>query len=60
MPYEIRDEDGQLMRIVGRQEEAISILKSRTEWSFKCVKAKVTARKMKSMVDWSNFEEALI
>lgn len=54
MTYEIRDEDGQLMRIVGRQEEARQLIRSRAGWSFKCV------RKPVPQVDLSQFEEALM
>jgi hypothetical protein len=42
MSYVIRDEDGEVIRIVGRQEEAQAICMLRSGWSFKCVrKAKV-------------------
>lgn len=54
MTYEIKDEDGQLMRIVGRQEEARQIVNSRAGWSFKCVRNPVP------LVDLSQFEEALM
>lgn len=36
--YEIRDEMGDLMRIVGRLEEAKSIVAVRNGWSYKRVK----------------------
>lgn len=38
MSYVIRNEEGETMRIVGRQEEAISICSLRTGWTFKCVR----------------------
>lgn len=52
MSYLIRDEDGEVMRIVGRQEEAISLVGQRPGWTFKCVRKTVR-------VDLSQFEEAL-
>ena len=54
MSYIIKDENGETMRIVGRQEEARHIVKSRDGWTFKCI------RKPIKMIDWSQFEEALI
>lgn len=36
--YEIRDEMGELMRIVGRLEEAKSLVAVREGWSYKRVK----------------------
>ncbi len=36
--YEIRDETGDLMRIVGRLEEAKSLVAVRKGWSYKRVK----------------------
>jgi hypothetical protein len=36
--YEIRDEMGDLMRIVGRLEEAKSLVAVRNGWSYKRVK----------------------
>jgi len=36
--YEIRDETGELMRIVGRLEEAKSLIAVRKGWSYKRVK----------------------
>ena len=36
--YEIRDENGDLMRTVGRLEEAKSIVAVRDGWSYKRVK----------------------
>ena len=38
MQYEIRDETGELMRIVGRLEEAKSLVAVRKGWSYKRVK----------------------
>ena len=54
MSYLIKNEDGELMRVVGRQEEAMAICSLRTGWSFKCV------RKPFKKIDLSQFEEALI
>lgn len=51
MSYVIRDEDGEVMRIVGRQEEAISITGQRPGWTFKCVRKVVR-------LDLTQFEEA--
>ena len=50
MSYVIRNEDNEVMRIVGRQEEAQAICMLRNGWSFKCV------RKPKPVY---KFEEAL-
>ena len=36
--YEIRDETGELMRLVGRLEEAKSIVAVRNGWTYKRVK----------------------
>lgn len=52
--YVIKNEDSEVMRIVGRQEEAIAICRLREGWTFKCV------RKLKPKLDLSQFEEALI
>lgn len=52
MTYIIRDEDGQIMRIVGRWEEAQGIVKCREGWTF--------TRVCKPKLDLSQFEEALI
>ena len=52
MRYIIKNEDGETMRIVGRQEEALAICALRMGWTFKCVRNPV--RK----VDYQ-FEEAL-
>ena len=38
MPYQLRNEDNELMRIVARQEEAQALLSLRPEWSSKFVK----------------------
>ena len=38
MRYEIRDEMGELMRVVGRLEEAKSIVAVRNGWSYKRLK----------------------
>ena len=51
--YLIRNEDGELMRIVGRQEEARCIVSLRTGWTFKCI------RTPKPLIDLSQFQEAL-
>jgi hypothetical protein len=43
MSYVIKDENGETMRVVGRQEEAQAICALRKGWTFKCVrKPKVT------------------
>ena len=54
MSYVIRNEDNEVMRVVGRQEEAIAVCSLREGWTFKCV------RKPKPKLDLSQFEEALI
>lgn len=54
MPYIIKDENGETMRVVGRQEEAKQIVNARTGWTFKCV------RKPVRQIDLSQFEDALI
>lgn len=51
MSYVIRNEDDEVMRIVGRREEAIAICALRQGWSYK----KVVAEKPKF-----EFEDALI
>ena len=51
--YLIYNEDGELMRIVGRQEEARHILSTHLGWSLKRV------RTPKPIVDLSQFQEAL-
>lgn len=50
MSYVIKDEEGNTMRVVGRQEEAQAVCALRFGWTFKCV------RKPKSVYV---FEEAL-
>jgi hypothetical protein len=52
MSYLIRNEDGEVMRIVGRQEEAQAVCALRSGWTFKCV------RKPAKKLDTSQFEEA--
>jgi galactose-1-phosphate uridylyltransferase len=54
MSYIIKNEDGETMRIVGRQEEAIAVCALRQGWTFKCV------RKPIKKIDLSQFEEALV
>ena len=54
MKYLIKDEFGELMRIVGRQEEALIICALRAGWTFKCL------RKPTKRIDLSQFKEALI
>ena len=52
--YIIKDENGETMRTVHRQEEARQIVQHRKGWTFKCV------RKPVRKVDLSHFERALI
>jgi hypothetical protein len=54
MKYLIKDEFGELMRIVGRQEEALIICALRAGWTFKCL------RKPIKRIDLIQFEDALI
>jgi hypothetical protein len=54
MKYLIKDEHGEVMRIVGRQEEAMAICALRMGWTFKCL------RKPIKRIDLSQFEDALI
>lgn len=54
MSYVIRDENNELMRVVGRQEEALIICALRSGWTFKCI------RKPVKQIDLSQFEDALI
>lgn len=54
MSYVIYNEDGEKMRVVGRQEEAQAICALRRGWKFKCV------RKPVRKIDLSIFEEALV
>jgi hypothetical protein len=51
--YLIKDENGETMRTVHRQEEARQIVQSREGWTFKCVKKPV------KKVDLSELGEAL-
>lgn len=51
--YLIKNEDGELMRVVGRQEEARAICCLRLGWTFKAV------RKPIKKIDLSQFKEAL-
>ncbi len=52
MSYMVYDEEGGLMRVVGRQEEARQLAQAREGWTFKCV------RKPKEKIDLSQLEEA--
>jgi len=52
--YLIYDEAGDLMRIVGRQEEARHLVSNHDGWTFKRV------RTPKLIIDLSQFQEALI
>lgn len=54
MKYLIKDELGEIMRVVGRQEEALIICALRAGWTFKSV------RKPIKRLDLSQFEDALI
>ena len=54
MKYIVKDENGETMRIVGRQEEARQLVNTRSGWSFKSV------RSPKVKLDLSQFEDALI
>lgn len=54
MKYLIKDENGDIMRIVGRQEEARQLVQVRTGWSFTGV------RSFKVKLNLSQFEDALI
>jgi len=44
MPYIIKDENGETMRIVGRQEEARQIVSTRAGWSFKRITQQIIKR----------------
>lgn len=44
MPYIIKDENGETMRIVGRQEEARQIVNTRAGWSFKRIAQQIIKR----------------
>lgn len=52
MSYMVYDDEGELMRVVGRQEEARQLVSQREGWTFKCV------RKPKETVDLSELGEA--
>ena len=54
MKYLIKDENGDLMRVVGRQEEARQLVQVRNGWSF------IGVRSPKVRLDLSQFEDALI
>lgn len=54
MSYIVKDENGETMRIVGRQEEARQLVNARAGWTFKCIKKPV------KKIDLSQFEQALI
>ena len=53
MKYIVKDENGETMRVVSRQEEARQIVQSRSGWTFKGVGSP------KVKVDLTQFEEAL-
>ncbi len=52
MDYIIKDENGESMYVVGRQEEAKRIVEIREGWTFKCV------RKPVRKIDLSELGEA--
>mgnify|MGYP000037853016 CR=1 FL=1 len=52
MSYVVKDENGETMRVVGRQEEARQIVQQREGWTFKCV------RKPVQKIDLSSLGEA--
>lgn len=54
MKYIVKDENGETMRIVGRQEEARQLVNARAGWTFKGV------RSPKVKLDLSQFADALI
>ena len=54
MTYAIKDENGELMRIVGRKEEAMCMAALRPGWTITHVKQPA------KVVDLSCFEDALI
>ena len=54
MKYIVKDENGETMRIVGRQEEARLLTNTRTGWTFTGV------RSPRVKLDLSQFEDALI
>lgn len=53
MSYVIKNEDGELMRVVGRQEEALAVCALRAGWSFKRIS------KPRVKIDLTQFEGAL-
>ena len=53
MAYNIKDENGELMRVVHRKEEAEQLVQQREGWTFKYV------RKPVRQVDLSSLGEAL-
>ena len=55
MSYLVLNEEGEIMRIVGRREEAIAICSLREGWTFKCVRKVV-----RKLVEGYKFEDALI
>jgi hypothetical protein len=54
MSYLIRNEDGEVMRIVGRQEESQAICALRKGWTYKSVRKIV-----RKIMDGYKFEDAL-
>jgi len=52
MKYIVKDENGETMRIVGRQEEARQLVTARAGWSFTSV------RSPKVKLDLSQFQDA--
>lgn len=54
MKYLVKDENGDLMRVVGRQEEARQLVNARAGWTFNGI------RSPKVTIDLSQFEDALI
>lgn len=54
MRFLIYNEDQELMRVVGRQEEAMAICSIRKGWSYKTIRNSV------KRIDLNQFEEALI
>lgn len=52
--YMLYDESGDLMRVVGRQEEARNLVSNHAGWTFKRI------RTPKLIIDLSQFEVALI
>lgn len=53
MKYLVKDEAGDLMRVVGRREEAKQLVQSRLGWTFSSVSTP------KPELDLSQFEDAL-